>query len=296
VFATAPLRAEGAHVGNRCARLSTAAYEELDARVLLLLKSDGAVRPLPVVVCTADSAWLDWDGRRFDIVGRGSMADEVVDIVEAELHDAERQSDADLKTAEASAIAAGEPMLERGSGSPPPPPAQGQPAAPLAKRAVDARGGGICTSIETEVPSKTIAFAMGPAFDVGSSIGPLLLGGREAFRFSLSGRQVAFMDFEAAIAAGAPLNPDARFGGVLRFGAEWMVAYPEGNSNQAAVVPVVELGARIAHSFGLVGVWAGLDARARLQTLILRSSNSLIANDLGVSLSLGAAFVDWSRK
>ncbi len=65
------------------------------------------------------------------------------------------------------------------------------------------------------------------------------------------------------MATGAPLNPDARLGAVLRVGAEWMIAYPEGNSEQAKVVPVVELGARVAHSFGLVGVWAGLDARVR---------------------------------
>jgi len=291
-----PARAQSAHVGNRCPRLSSADYEELDARVLLLMKSDGGGRALPAVVCSADAAWVEWDGERFDILGRGSIADEVVDIVEAQLHDAERKSDADPKTSEANAIAAGQPMLERGSGSAPVLPAVGRPADPVAKRAVDARGGGISTSIETEIPSDTIGVATGPAFDFGSSVGPVSLGGREAFRFTFSGRRVAFMDFEGAVATGAPLNPDARFGAVLRFGAEWMVAYPEGNSGQADVVPVVDLGVRVAHSFGLVGIWAGIDARYRMQTLTLRSSSSLVANDVGASFSVGVAFVDWSRK
>lgn len=273
-----------------------ASYEELDARVLLLLKSDGGDRPLPVVVCDAERAWLEWDGRRFEISDRGSMADEVVDIVEAELQAAGRKREAEPKTPEPAASVSGELASERSSDSEATTPARGRPADPQAKRAVDARGGGICTSLETEAPSKTISTAIGPAFDVGSSVGPVLLGGREAFRFSVSGHQVAFMDFEGAVAMGAPLNPDARFGAALRLGAEWMIAYPEGNSGQATVVPVAELGARVAHSYGLVGIWAGLDARVRLQTLSLHSSGLLRANDLGASLSLGVAFVDWSRK
>jgi len=288
--------AENAHVANRCPRLSAETYEELDARVLLLLKTEGQARSLPAVVCNSERAWLEWDGRHFEIVGRGSMADEVVDIVEGELHGAERRTDADPKTAEASAVAAGEPMLVRGNGSAPTPPASGRRADPLAKRAVDARGGGICTSVETELPSKTIGVATGPAFDFANSVGPLLVGGREAFRFTLYGREVAFMDFEGALGIGAPLDPDARFGAVLRFGAEWMVAYPEGNSGQAAVVPVLELGGRVAHNFGLVSIWGGLDARLRLQTLSVHSTSWLIANDVGASLSVGVAFVDWSRK
>jgi hypothetical protein len=296
---TAPARALGAHVENRCPKLSPAEYEELDARVLLLLKgegSEGGTDPLPAVVCGEGGSWVAWHHQRFAILGRAPIADEVVDIIEVELHGAERNFAADPKTSENAAVAAGEPMLQAGAGTAPAPPAIGRPADPVAKRAVDARGGGISTSIETEIPSDTISTATGPAFDFGSSVGPVSLGGREAFRFTFSGRRVAFMDFEGAIATGAPLNPDARFGAVLRFGAEWMVAYPEGNSGQADVVPVIDFGVRVAHSFGLVGIWGGIDARLRMQTLSLRSSSSLIANDVGASFSVGVAFVDWSRK
>ena len=239
---------------------------------------------------------MEWDGQRYDILGRGPIADEVVDIVEAELHGAERTTDADPKTTEAAAIAAGQPVLERGGGTAPRPPTVGQPADRVAQRAVDARGGGITLGIETEFPSPTLATSVGPTFDFGTSVGPLMLGGREAFRFTVANRQVSFMDFEGALAYGAPLDPDKTFGAVVRFGAEWMVAYPEGNSTQAAVVPVADAGLRLAHSFGLLGVWFGVDAHWRLSTLTLRSRQPLVANDVGTSFSLGVSFVDWSRK
>lgn len=293
---SAPAAAKGGHVENRCPRLSAGDYEELDARVLLLVESEGGSSDLPAVVCTATGAWVEWGGQRFDVVGRGALVDEVVDIVEAQLHAAERQADADPKTAEASAVAAGEPMLQRGNGPAPAPPATAQPADPIAKRAEDARGGGISAGFETELVSDSIGIAMGPVFDFAASVGPILLGGREAFRFTTQGRQVVLMDFEGALAYGAPFNPDARFGAVARLGAEWMVAYPEGNSGQAAVAPVAELGLRVAHSFGLVGLWFGIDGRMRMQSLSLQSRGKLATNDVSGSLTIGVVFVDWSRK
>ena len=262
----------------------------------LLLRSEGGEQELPAVVCTEQGSWLEWRGRRFPIVGRASIEDEVVDIVESELHDGDREAEADPRRTEERAVAAGQPMLERGAGSSPTPPANAVPADPVALRSSDARGGGIAIGIQTEGPSETVGFASGPSFDFGTSIGPLMVGGREAFRFTLSGRQVMFMDFQATLGVGAPLNPDAKFGLVGRFGAEWMVAYPEGNSGQAAVVPVIDLGGRLAHSWRRVGLWVGADAHFRLSTLALRSSRSQTANDVGVSFTLGVAFVDWSRK
>jgi hypothetical protein len=291
-----PAGADGGHVTNRCPRLSGADYEELDARILLLVTSVGGSSDLPTVVCTAAGAWVEWHGQRVDVVGRGALVDEVVDIVESQLHAAEREADADPKTAEVAAVAAGQPMLQRGPGPAPTPPPATQPGNAMAKRAEDARGGGISAGFESELVSDTIGVAIGPAFDFAATVGPILLGGREAFRFTVQGRQVVLMDFEGLLAYGAPFNPDARFGGVARLGAEWMVAYPEGNSGQAAVAPVAELGLRIAHSFGLVGLWFGLDGRWRLQPLSLQSRGKLATNDVSGSLTLGVVFVDWSRK
>jgi len=283
-------------VENRCPRLSEAGYEELDARVQLLLRSEGGERPLPAVVCNEEGSWLEWEGRRFPILGRGSIEDEVVDIVEAQLHEADRKAEADPQSTEDSAVAAGEPMLERGPGRAPSTPSTTRPADPVALRAEDARGGGIALGFETEVPSRTIGVAIGPAFDFGTGVGPVLIGGREAIRTTTGQRRVMFMDFQAMLGVGAPLNPDLPYGGVVRFGAEWMIVYPEGNSGQAAVVPVVDFGFRLAHHFRWVGVWGGFDAHLRLSTLTLRSSSTLEANDLGGSFTLGVAFVDWSRK
>jgi hypothetical protein len=288
--------ASTAHVENRCPRLSEAGYEELDARVQLLLRSEGTGRPLPAVVCTDEGSWVEWEERRYPILGRGSIEDEVVDILEAELHDAERKADADPRSTEEAAVAAGQPMLERGAGTAPAPPARVSPADPVAMRASDARGGGIALGVEVEAPSETIAFAIGPTFDFATSVGPLMIGGREAFRVASGERRVLFMDFQAAVGYGAPLNPDKLFGVVGRFGAEWMVAYPEGNSGQAAVAPVFDVGLRLSKNLRWVGIWGGPDLHMRLSRLTLRSSSTLTANELGVSLTLGVAFVDWSRK
>src|SRR6185503_5830567 len=101
-------------------------------------------------------SWVECRGERFPIVGRAAIEDEVVDIVEAQLHDAQRKKEADPRTAEASAVAAGQPMLERGGGPAPTPPATSRPADPVAMRAADARGGGIALGIETEGPSDTV--------------------------------------------------------------------------------------------------------------------------------------------
>jgi hypothetical protein len=58
------------------------------------------------------------------------------------------------------------------------------------------------------------------------------------------------------------------------------------------VSPTVDLGLRLAHDFGLVGLWFGLDGRVRLQ----ESRGALRANDVSGRFSLGVVFVDWSRK
>jgi len=297
--AAEPTSGPTSHVQNRCPRLNGRAYDELDARVQLLLKSESesTAHSLPGVVCEGKTAWVEWDGQRFEIVGRAPLVDEVVDIIEAQLHDAQRQKDADLKTQEDAAVEAGQPMLQRGSGTPPPPPPTTQAADRVAIRGEAARGGGISLGIETEVPShKGIRTAMGPAFDVGASVGPLFIGGREAVRLSVSGRSVSFMDFQAAIGIGAPFEPGSRVGAVVRFGAEWMVAYPEGNSSQAVVTPVVDVGFRAAQPLGRFSLWLGVDGHGRLSELKLKARSTVRANDLGVSFTLGCAFVDWSRK
>jgi len=281
---------------NRCPRLTAAGYEELDARVKLLLRADDTNRGLPVVVCTAEAAWVEWGEERLTVLPRLPLEDEFLDVIEARVHRDARAREADPKTTETKAIESGEPVLAAAS-EPAAAPAKAQRADPLALRASDARGGGIAVGVQIEPPSDTIGFAVGPAFDFGGSIGPLLIQGREAFRFaSADERSVLFMDFEAGLGFGAPLNPDARFGVVARFGAEWLIAYPEGNSGQAAAIPIAALGLRIAERVGPASVWLGLDGHFRLTELSLRSSSPIVANDVTAILTLGVAFVDWSRK
>ncbi|RYZ02126.1 MAG: hypothetical protein EOO73_32920 [Myxococcales bacterium] len=288
--ATHAVAAEPAHVVNRCPRLESEDYEELDARVLLLLEGESGARSLPSVVCTASAAWVEWNGERDAIVGRAPLVDEVVGLIEARLY---REARARV---EEEALASGEPVLAAGAGSSPPLPSTVRPADRVAVRPADARGGGIALGMETELASDTIATTAGPAFDFAASVGPVLIGGRESIRFALSGRSVSFMDFQLLVGYGAPFDPGQRFGVVLRSGPEWMVAYPEGNSGQAAVVPVIDLGLRVAHHWGPIGLWVGIDARWRLARLALRARSDLVANDLSGSLTVGAAFVDWSRK
>src|SRR5258705_8532510 len=65
-----PALAQSEHVENRCPRLSAADYEELDARVLLLLKGKVDERPagLPAVGCSWKGSWGEWECLRFYIV------------------------------------------------------------------------------------------------------------------------------------------------------------------------------------------------------------------------------------
>jgi hypothetical protein len=269
-----------AHVENRCERLSAAEYEELDARIQLLLHSQLPARPLPAIVCDLETAWLEWEGKLYRILGRAPLVEEAVDIVESQLHDAERRPEAYTQAQEDAAVAAGEPFLKS------------EPARRTRRRWLP-EGGGVTIGLESELQSDSAGPSMGPAFDFGGSVGPLLLGGREAFRFGLGGRNVLFMDFEGAIAYGAPFDPDQTFGGVLRFGAEWLVYYPDDVTAQATVAPILSLGLRAAKNLGFVSPWVGIDARFRLQRLEL---SDVAASDISGSLTIGVRFIDWSGK
>lgn len=296
LFSSLPVAlAHGEHVENRCPKLTPAEYEELDARILLLLKSESTAHALPSVFCGPAESWVEWEDERLPIAGREPLVDEVVEIVEGRLHDAAAKAEPAVATPPSRPAAVAAP-----ESTPPttgaPAPARGQPADRTAKRAVDARGGGILVGIEGQLPTGSVGAAFGPMFEFSTSLGPVLLGARESFHFTAGRRSVVFMDFEGVASYGAPLDPDALLGASLGFGPEWMVAYPEGNSSQAAVVPTARLGPRIGHSFGLVGIWAGVDVRVRLAKLSLRSQTPLVADDVQGSLTFGVSFVDWSRK
>jgi hypothetical protein len=281
------------HVDNRCPRLRAEQYEELDARLQLLLKPEVPKRALPAIVCDARRAWLEWEGQRYPLYGRASLVDEAVDVIELQLHEAERRREADPRRTEDAAVASGEPMLEPGRSAEPSALNASQPADPPARRAADARGGGVAIGVETEIGGKTMGVPVGPMFDFVGSAGPLLIGGREAFRFSSQETALMFMDFEASVGYGAPFHPDKLLGASARFGGEWMVAYPEGNAAQAVLVPVGGVGLRIARSFGFVSVWAGIDGRYRFAPLRLGTHE---ASRASASATVGLAFVDWSRK
>lgn len=293
VLAAGGAAAEASHVVNRCPRLSAASYDELDARVLLLLSNEARRAP-PAVFCANDEAWVEWNEQRYPITGKGPIADEVVEIIETQLH-AEQQPPADVMEPASPADSTRAPPAAAAA-PPPAVSAAARPADRVAVRPENARGGGISLGIQTELPSASVATSMGPAFDFAASVGPLLLGGREAIRFSVAGPRVSFMDFQASVAYGAPFDPAAHLGVVARFGAEWLVAYPEGNSGQAKVVPITDVGLRLANSFGMLGLWFGIDGHFRMSELALRSRGRLGANDIGGSFTLGAMFVDWSRK
>lgn len=270
-----------AHVENRCARLSAAEYEELDARIQLLLHNQLPARSLPAIVCDLETAWLEWEGKHYRILGRASLVEEAVDIIESQLNDAERKPEAYTQAQEDEAVAAGEPFLKSES------------SGRRRRKRWAPEGGGLTIGIESELPSDSIGLSLGPAFDFGGSVGPLLLGGREAFRFGLGERNVLFMDFEGAIAYGAPFDPDKTFGGVMRFGAEWLIAYPDEATAQATVVPILSFGVRASKNMGFVSPWVGVDVRFRLQQLALPD---VTASDIGGSLTIGVRFIDWSGK
>lgn len=280
-------RAAGAqprHVENLCPRLSKEEYDELDARLQLLLGSEEPAGPLPAIICEGDRAWVQWRGQRLRILGRGTLVDEAVDVIEAQLHGADRGSAADARAMEDSAVAAGEPVLR-------------DPTRPTRRpRSQGRAGGGTAVGIETELPAASLPLMLGPAFSFAGSVGPIQVGGREAFRFSLGELNALLMDFEGLIAYGAPIDFDKRFGVEARFGAEWLVLYPAGEYALATVAPIASVGLRAAENFGWLNLWIGVDARFRLSSLALPADGLVTAADVSTSFTIGAAYAVWTRK
>jgi hypothetical protein len=273
---------------NRCPRLSTEEYDELDARALLLLRSATDGRPLPTVACDEQTAWVEWAGRRWDLPGIEPIADEVLDVL-----------DATLRAEEAAARRqAAEPPPERSRRARPASATATEPAlveSPKVRAARVARGGGLAVGMETEL-TNGIGPVIGPACDFASSVGPLLLGAREAFRFAINAREASLLDFQLSLGYGAPLKPGAPLGIVARLGGECLVASPQGGRVQAACVPSADLGGRAARSAGAFSVWVGFDARIRITPLQLGLRDPAVVGDVSGSFTVGVAFVDWSRK
>jgi hypothetical protein len=210
-------------------------------------------------------------------MGRAPVTDEAVDVIEAELHGGDHSG----RMLEDEAVAAGEPVLRAPSG--------GLRRRPPGRRV----GGGTTVGIETELPGADLPVMLGPTFSFAGSVGPILIGGREAFRFSAGDLNALLMDFEGMLAYGAPIDPDKLLGAELRFGAEWMVLYPDGKYALATLAPVASLGVRAQKSYGQFGLWLGVDVRARLRELALPDVQ---APKLSASITLGGSFAVWSRK
>jgi len=276
---------------NRCPRLSSQEYDEIDARVQLLLEGEALSRTPPVLVCTPSESWLEWDARRFVLPRRAPLTDEVVDAVEQHLQETPPTPSGDDSSP---AAETGPAPLETAAGAVTPAPrptAEPRPRSVLPRRE-SGLGGGLLVSMETELPQGALGYTLGPAFDFGARVGPLILGGREALRSTVADHQVFFMDLEGSVAYGAPLDRKHSIGAVLRAGAEWMIA----SAGETQVTPDLDLGLRAGHSFGVVGLWVGVDARWRLMDLTVHPRETLSANDLSTSLSVGFSFADWPER
>lgn len=230
--------AQSHHVGNECPRLTAAEYDELDARVLLLLGSRHDTRRLPVVGCDERRAWLEWAGRRRPLPGRAPIADEALDALE----DAQRE----------------EAAVDALANLPEPPPVP--PESRWRARARRAQGGGVAMGVEIELGN---AASIGPGFDLAMSVGPVLLGVREVFRIATTGADGAFLDVQALLAYGAPLRPRAPLGAVARFGGECFAATTRGGTTRAECISLLDVGGRLAFGVGATAFWLGVDARLR---------------------------------
>jgi hypothetical protein len=265
------------HVVSRCPQLEGREYEELDARVQLLLRSEDPNDPLPAIVCDGTGNWVDWRGKRLRLMGRAPLTDEAVDVIESELHG----GDSSGRMLENEAVAAGEPVLR-------------SPAGNLRRRPPGRRvGGGTTIGIESEMNGASLPLMIGPTFSFAGSVGPILIGGREAFRFSAGELNALLMDFQGMVAYGAPIDSEKLFGAELCVGAEWLVLYPEGKYALATLAPVASVGLRVQKSYGQLGLWLGADARFRLRHLALPGVD---APDVGASVTIGGSFSVWSRK
>jgi hypothetical protein len=266
-------------VESRCDRLSARELDELSARVMLRLAAAPEPHPPPTVVCTEQAAWVEWEGRRIEVPGRAGLVDEVVAVIEDGLEPA-----APLSPSEPAAAAPARAEL---------PPLEDSPPAREPERHIANRGG-IALGLESELPSERIGIALGPSFDEGINLGPLTVGARQAFRFTLAEPQVSFMDFEGALAWGAPFRAGAPLGVVVRAGVECLVAHPRG-AVEVGLAPVAGLGIRAARDFDVVGLWLGVDARLRLRPLRAGAADPIAASDFTASFSVGVSLLDSKR-
>jgi hypothetical protein len=293
-----------------CTRLSTSQRDEVEARIRLLV---GTARNAPAtlaVVCDAKSAWIDWAGEKLPVAMRQPLTDEFLDVVEARLavepapapEAAAAKSDGNAVASASSVTWAGENAAD------PPPPAQTpapadsaepRPTAAEARKAAK-RGGGMALGIAFEPPAASIKPTAGPYIDYSVPLtapfifgSPLLFSGVQSGRFGSAGPySIMFLDFGGGFEVGAPLVPDARFGLVTRFEAEWMIAYPDGSSARAVFAPTATLGARVAHEIGWATLWTEVAGRARFSDLELRGAENISASRWAVQFTVGVAFLD----
>jgi hypothetical protein len=251
------------HVVNDCPRLSATEYDELDARLLLLLQSAGR-SGAPRVICDEQGAKLEWQGERAVLPEQESLADEAVSALQAWL-EPRRGS------------IASEPRFDDDS-----------PVRVVRPKRTPSGPYGVALGFELEQATGTLKRSLGPVFDFGLPLGPLHLGSREVFRFTLGGQQASLLGVQALLAYGAPFDPAASWGAALRGGGECLVAYPSGGATQVACLPAFGGGLRVARSFGTLGLWMGADLNLRTAALRLDLYQERVETaPLSASLTLG---------
>lgn len=266
----------------RCPRLTPAELDELNARVRLRLGVVSGSHPPLRVGCTQAAAWVEWKGRRFEVEGRVALVDELIELIEHALEPEPAET-------------APEPVQAGPTPAELPPVDDARAKGTNARPTRAANWGGVALGLESELSSQQIGAALGPAFEEGANVGPVTLGARQAFRFSLTEPQVSFMDVEGLVGLGAPFQFAAPFGVSARFGVELMAAHPQGVRLLAAA-PLAGIGVRAARYFHGFGLWIGLDGRWRMTTLRVGEPDaSVTASALSASFSLGVSFLDTPR-
>jgi hypothetical protein len=266
----AALDASAAGIDVRCARLSRAQVEELEARARLALAAHPKPDLVPLaVVCDPRRAWLETPARPTTV-----PIDEREGLVEGALAALESLSLAPPPAppppgpTEPSGSTSAPPTTERAAALAPPTPAPTEPSAPRSPVPREFAGGiGLAACSEPWPDGSGVS--LGPRLDVALHVGgPLAALASESVRFAVApggGPSTSLVDVQAGVAWGAPFASRRAVGFVLLVGLERFAASSSDDALRSADVwtAAASLGARASVRAGPLELWLGLDAIAR---------------------------------
>jgi hypothetical protein len=279
------LPAHAQRIERDCSRLAVHQWEELEARLRVLLAGHEAQALSVNLRCdelSAAVALSDVAGTgELPIADAGDLVEGTLSVVEAEL----ARRAAGPSSEPESAVGQGESQTKPATlehetpelGDPAPPTPAPANAAPRTESASTSLSGGIGLSLGAET-WRSATPALGPRLQIALGRGELCVVAVESLAFGrLEPYSALSFSTELGLSWGAPFAAAMPLGAKVLVGYEWLsAAENEAAPAQTSGVMTIALGVQGALNAGPVSLWAGPDLRVRLAR-----------SELGPPLSVG---------